>query len=98
MRRFLYPIIVTLANAAPAHPQGTHVDADGVALPADAIARIGSMRLRHQDIVRGLAYSPSGTHIISIAEDETLRLWDAETGKLVRTTLVEPRCCFPPAL
>ncbi len=33
-----------------------------------------------------MAYSADGKQIISVAEDDTIRVWDAETGKLLRTT------------
>lgn len=65
------------------------VDGEGFALPAEAIARLGSARLRHHGAVRGLAYAPDGKQIISLAEDDTIRLWDAGAGKLLRTTEVK---------
>jgi RNA polymerase sigma factor (sigma-70 family) len=60
------------------------IDPDAGPLPPDAVARIGSPRLRHADEVTGLAYSPDGKWLASIStgpDDLTARLWDAATGK-----------------
>jgi WD40 repeat protein len=50
-------------------------------LPAGALARIGSLRLRHDDEVVGLAFSADGKVLASVSFDETIRLWDVATGK-----------------
>jgi WD40 repeat protein len=86
MRRFLLPLLAILVIAGPARPQAAPRDAEGYALPAEVVARVGSMRLRHQGAVRGLAYAFDGKRIISIGEDDTIRIWDADTGKLAGTT------------
>jgi WD40 repeat protein len=39
----------------------------------------------HTDAVRALAYSPDGKYIVSGSYDDTLRIWNAETGKTIRT-------------
>jgi len=60
------------------------IDPEAGPLPPDAVARIGSPRLRHADTVTGLAYSPNGKWLASIStapDDNTARLWDAATGK-----------------
>lgn len=31
--------------------------------------------------MRGCAWSPDGQHILSVSEDKTAMVWDAETGK-----------------
>gem|GEM_PF-4575007 len=35
----------------------------------------------HSDTVRGAAYSPDGTHIVTASSDKTVRVWDAGSGK-----------------
>jgi len=60
------------------------IDPHGAPLPEGAVARIGSSRLRHADVVTGLRYSPDGKWLASVstsAADATARLWDADTGK-----------------
>jgi RNA polymerase sigma factor (sigma-70 family) len=60
------------------------LDPDAGPLPADAVARIGSPRLRHAGKVTGLAYSPDGKWLASTSTDPadaTARLWEAATGK-----------------
>jgi RNA polymerase sigma factor (sigma-70 family) len=59
-------------------------DRDAEPLPAGAVARVGSPRLRHAGEVTGLAYSPDGKWLASVStdpRDATARLWDAATGK-----------------
>ena len=39
----------------------------------------------HSDWVRSIAYSPDGTKFISGSADETVKIWDANTGKCLKT-------------
>jgi RNA polymerase sigma factor (sigma-70 family) len=58
-------------------------DREGFPLPAEALARVGSARLRHGRLPFHLEYSPDGRLLASSGE-RRLRLWDAATGKLGR--------------
>ena len=37
----------------------------------------------HSDWVRSVAYSPDGKHIVSGSLDNTVKVWDSQTGKEV---------------
>jgi WD40 repeat protein len=39
----------------------------------------------HSSYVRSVAYSPDGTKIISGSWDETIKIWDANTGECLKT-------------
>ena len=39
----------------------------------------------HSDVVRGVAFSPDGKHIATASDDQTAKVWDAETGKELLT-------------
>ena len=62
------------------NPSAVHKDWEGNALPAGAVARVGSARLRHGRHVYHLTYSPDGKVLASVG-DEVLNLWDAASGK-----------------
>jgi WD40 repeat protein len=57
-------------------------DALGDPLPAGAVARMGSMRWRHGDLVSAVAYSHDGKRLASASwGDASVCIWDAESGK-----------------
>lgn len=55
----------------------------GDPLPAGAVARLGTMRLRHGDAIQFVSFAPDGKTIISTGDDGT-RVWDAATGRQLR--------------
>src|SRR5207248_2914447 len=71
-----------LALAAPATAQ-PRADRYGDPLPENAIARLGTARLRHADNIRVVAYSPDGKTLASAGSDSVIRLWHSETGRLL---------------
>ena len=46
-------------------------------------AAVGGPLRGHTGVLRSVAYSPDGQHIISGAVDKTVRIWNAETGAAV---------------
>jgi RNA polymerase sigma factor (sigma-70 family) len=73
----------TAKSAASKAPAAKSPDADADALPAGALARLGSPRLRHGARLKDIAYSPTGKRLASVGYDDTLRAWDAETGRQI---------------
>ena len=41
----------------------------------------------HSDYVCSVAYSPDGKHIASGSEDNTVKIWDAQSGEEVRVVV-----------
>lgn len=50
-----------------------------------------AQREGHSRAVVAMAFAPDGTKIVSGSQDETLKLWDAQTGTLLRTIHVYPK-------
>jgi RNA polymerase sigma factor (sigma-70 family) len=59
-------------------------DLFGDQLPTGAIARLGTIRWRHDDFIYFVAVAPNGKSIITAAYDRTIRVWDTANGKEIR--------------
>jgi RNA polymerase sigma factor (sigma-70 family) len=69
------------ARAEEANP--TAADRYGDPLPAGAVARLGTTRLRHGSSVYFVAFLAEGKQVLSAGEDGVVRLWDVATGEEV---------------
>src|SRR5947209_8521486 len=83
------PLLLGLCGAARGGADGppapaARADRYGDPLPAGALARAGTVRLRHPGWVTTVAFSPDARLIAALATDGTLRLWDRATGTEVR--------------
>ncbi len=59
-------------------------DLYGDPLPEGAVARLGTVRMRHEGYVTSVSYSPDGQLLATTGTDETIRLWEYSTGKELR--------------
>jgi WD40 repeat protein len=80
------------ANAEQNPTQGGAADGArdlyGDPLPAGAVLRLGTIRLRHSDNVLSVAFSPNGQTLATVANlDPRIQLWDVRTGRLTQTLL-----------
>ena len=39
----------------------------------------------HMALIRSIVFTPDGSELISASDDKTIRVWDAGTGRIVRT-------------
>jgi len=79
-----------------------HVDHEGLPLPAEAIARVGSARFRAVGLSPDVAYTPDAKTIVSVVRRnasgrDLIQFWAAETGKVRHETSVK-MAFFAPGL
>jgi WD40 repeat protein/beta-lactamase regulating signal transducer with metallopeptidase domain len=82
------------AAATPQDPDRAAVDPHGDALPAGALARLGTTRLRHGGDVTYVAFGADGKTLLTAGQDNMIRIWDLTSGTEVRR-FVRPAALAP---
>ena len=72
------------AQESPPTPLAENVDHNGDPLPTRAKLRLGTVRLRQEQGVNSVAFSPDGTELVSTGWEDSVRFWDVNSGRLVR--------------
>src|SRR5438105_2071935 len=81
IRLFRLAILLGVPLNATAGSTPPHTDNYGDALPGGAIARFGSVRLRHGAPVRAVTFSPQRATLAAVSDDGLALLWDVTTGR-----------------
>jgi WD40 repeat protein len=75
----------------PKAPNQPRLDLFGDPLPRGALARIGTVKFRHNEFnIAAMAFSPNGKLIASGTRGEGIYLWDVASGKEVRRIPIGP--------
>jgi WD40 repeat protein len=75
------PVAPATFVRAPAKDVPPRFDAVGAPIPQGAVARLGTLRLRHAQKLTTVVALPDGKTVASGSADGTIRFWDAATGK-----------------
>src|SRR5438876_8554252 len=81
-RLFVALLLALPVAAAPPErgPMPHLVDLYGDPLPEGAVARLGSVRLRHPGL-KDFAFLPDGKTAVTVGQDQMARWWDLKSGK-----------------
>ncbi|HLN32722.1 MAG TPA: sigma-70 family RNA polymerase sigma factor [Gemmataceae bacterium] len=71
-------------NATQARDAPARIDRYGDPLPAGALARLGTVRLRQGEGIQSVDFSPDGKTLASTAGTKFVSLWDRSTGKEIQ--------------
>ncbi len=93
--RFILGVLVLSASVFvpgfSARAQGPQPATVADALPAGAVARLGTSLLRHGDGVTFAAYLPDGKRLLSASRDGTIRLWELPSGREIQRFVAPTR-------
>jgi len=59
-------------------------DQSGDPLPPGALARLGTVRWRHEEAIAFAAFLPGGKSVLSVSIDQTIHIWEFPSGKEIR--------------
>jgi WD40 repeat protein len=85
-----FSLVAALLIAQVLVAQEPKLDAYGDPLPAGAIARLGTLRLRHSGSIANLAFQDGGRVLVTLGRDGALSHWDVATGKELRRFVLFP--------
>jgi WD40 repeat protein len=74
-------IILSAHAESPGRQEQVHTDIYGDLLPQGALARLGTVRLRHGEAVSAVCFSADGNTLMSASTDGEVHRWDVATGK-----------------
>jgi RNA polymerase sigma factor (sigma-70 family) len=74
--------------------ESARTDQMGDPLPADALSRFGTLRLRHGNFVSSAQFTPDGETLVSAGWDG-VRTWEVATGKQVHALAVKAPVGWP---
>lgn len=92
-KAYLACVFLALPIVATAQEPKAALDRFGDPLPANAIARLGTVRFRDASISH-VKFSPDGTMLATYGHRGTVSLWDAKSGRLMREIDVGAHALF----
>lgn len=78
-----FVLVLALGVCLPAGAEAPKRDCYGDPLPEGAVARLGNLRLRNEELIHSAAFTADGK-TLAAAGDRFICFWDPITGKLIR--------------
>lgn len=93
-RRLVFLLVFFIPTTTPsAEPEVVARDRFGDPMPPGAVARLGSVRLRHLTVMGDAHFSPDGAHLLTVGGP--VYLWDRASGRLLtQLSGVSDEACF----
>ena len=91
------PAVPLRAEPSERGPKPHLVDLYGDPLPEGAVARLGSVRLRHVGL-QDFTLLPNGRTAVTVGRDATVRWWDLATGRQTQSVRLPDESSYPSRL